>query len=62
MEKIFRFIDFILILVGFLGLLVISISVIKNSAADNMLSSIPVIISFASVFIAGYLRFDRKKL
>ena len=43
-------------LIGLVGMVVISILCIADNKADDIVSVIPILILFASLFIAGYLK------
>ncbi len=60
-KQVFRVIDFVFIIVGFFGIVIFINNIIKHSTADDILSTISVMIGLVSIFIVGYLRFDREK-
>lgn len=53
--------DLIITIVGFLGLITLSLIAILDSGATNIMSAVIVQLLFTSLFIAGYISYSNKK-
>jgi hypothetical protein len=59
--EIMKNFDLIVALVGFIGLLTLSLSAFNDPLAKDMMSGVVVQILFASLFIGGYVSYSIKK-
>ena len=50
--------DLFIAILGFLGLIIVSIVAIIDSSADDMMSAVVVQILFASLFLGGYISYS----
>lgn len=51
----------IMTIIGFLGMLLLSVVAISDKNAKDIVSAIPLTILFGSLFIAGYIKLDINK-
>lgn len=54
-------VDLIITIIGFIGLVVLSLMAIIDPKATDILSGFIVQLMFASLFIGGYISYSRKK-
>jgi predicted benzoate:H+ symporter BenE len=59
--EIMKNFDLIVALVGFIGLLTLSLSAFNDPLAKDMMSGVVVQFLFASLFIGGYVSYSIKK-